>query len=277
MKILHKSLCFIKLVALLSDKLNELVDSPGDVIIAFEFRFSTFTLEQFLYHLRMCSADLISAEIIELCLSTTQITLFFKLFDSQVKHTASQIGNIQRQWNRYDFRHYFPPEQYTRLDGAINTLSTTCDNVLETTSRLRLFAGVPDSLPDIPPSKPHFNRYAIKTDEPGKLHTLLIRHKLIHSNTQPETTAYIFYGIGSPSSWQPVTWLETVADLSYFIDMFFGISDQRNKWRTAHDSFRDKRRHKFNYNSLRGKQYNYLSNRSSKTLHTIDHIRRELK
>lgn len=82
MKILHKSLCFIKLVALLSDKLNELVTSPGDVIIAFEFRFSTFTLEQFLYHLRMCSADLISAEIIELCLSTTQITLFFKLFDS---------------------------------------------------------------------------------------------------------------------------------------------------------------------------------------------------
>ncbi|WP_161876131.1 hypothetical protein [Odoribacter sp. Z80] len=59
--------------------------------------------------------------------------------------------------------------------------------------------------------------------------------------------------------------------------MFFGISDQRDKWRTAHLCFCNKKHRPFNYNSLRGKQYNYLSNRNSETLRTIDQIRNCLK
>ena len=235
MKTLNKTLRFVRLVTLLSDKLNDLLASTAQTTLSFESCLHSISLTQFLRYLQTCSADTISAELVELCLITTQLQLFFKLVDGQIKRTAAQIGNIRRQWNANDFHLYLPP------------------------------------------AKPHFNRYALDPSEPGRLHSLLIRHQLIPPTTLPETVAYVFYGIGSSASWQPVVWLHTVAELSYFVDMFFGISDQRDKWRTAHLCFCDRKRHRFNYNSLRGKQYNYLSNRGSETLRIIDQIRRSLK
>lgn len=277
MKTLNKTLCFLKFVTLLTDKLNDIATCKTQTSLTFNTRVHTLSLSQFLHYLQTCSAETISAELVELCLTTTQLQLFFKLVDGQIKRTAAQIGNIRRQWNANDFHLYLPPDQYTQLDRIITLIADTYTHVLQTVGRLRLLSGIPDSLPDLPPAKPHFNRYALDPSEAGRLHTLLIRHQLIPSTTPPETIAYIFYGIGSSASWQPVVWLHTVAELSYFVDMFFGISDQRDKWRTAHLCFCDKKRRRFNYNSLRGKQYNYLSNRNSETLRIIDQIRRSLK
>lgn len=275
MKTLNKTLCFVHLVALLSDKLNDLAACKTQVILSFECCLRSFSITQFLRYLQICTADTISAELIELCLTTTQLLLFFKLVDGQIKRTAAQIGNIRRQWAANDF--HLPPEQYTQLDHIITRIADTYNHVRQTVEQLRLLSGIPDNLPDLPPAKPHFNRYALDPSEPSRLHTLLIHHQLIHTSTTPETIAYVFYGIGTSASWQPVLWLRTVAELSYFVDMFFGISDQRDKWRTTHLCFCDKKRRRFNYNSLRGKQYNYLSNRSSETLRIIDQIRRSLK
>ena len=275
MKTLNKTLCFVRLVALLSDKLNDLVASTAQASLSFESCLRSISLSQFLRYLQTCSADIISAELIELCLTTTQLLLFFKLVDGQIKRTAAQIGNIRRQWAANDL--HLPPEQYTQLDHIITRIADTYTCVCNSVEQLRLLSGIPVSLPDLPPAKPHFNRYALDPSEPSRLHTLLIHHQLIHASATPETIAYVFYGIGSSASWQPVVWLHTVAELSYFVDMFFGISDQRDKWRTTHLCFYDRKRHRFNYNSLRGKQYNYLSNRSSETLRIIDQIRRSLK
>ena len=276
MKTLNKTLYFVKLVALLSAKLNDLAATKTPATLSFDYCLRSLSLSQFL-HLQTCSAETISAELIELCLTTTQLYLFFKLVDGQIKRTAAQIGNIRRQWTTNDFHLYLPPDQYTQLDRIITLIADTYTYVLQTVGQLRLLSGIPDSLPDLPPAKPHFNRYALDPSEPGRLHALLIRHQLIPAATSPETVAYVFYGIGSSASWQPIVWLHTVAELSYFVDMFFGISDQRDKWRTAHLCFCDKKRRRFNYNSLRGKQYNYLSNRNSETLRIIDQIRRSLK
>lgn len=277
MKTLNKTLSFIKLVALLSAKLTNLAATKTPATLSFDYSLRSISLDQLLHHLQTCSAETISAELVELCLTTTQLQLFFKLIDSQTKRTAAQIGNIQRQWNDKNLHLCLPPEQHAQLDKIITLIADTYNHVLQTVSCLRLLSGIPDSLPDLPPAKPHFNRYALEPSEPGRLHALLIHHQLIPKTTLPETTAYLFYGIGSSASWQPVVWLHTVAELSYFVDMFFGISDQRDKWRTAHLCFCDKKRRPFNYNSLRGKQYNYLSNRNSETLRTIDQIRRSLK
>ncbi len=277
MKTLNKTLHFVKLVALLSAKISGLAATENRTALTFDYRLRSISLTQFLRHLQACSAETISAELIELCLTTTQLQLFFKLVDGQAKRTAAQIGNIRRQWAANDNCGHLTPEQHIQLDQIITLITDTYNHVLQTVSRLRLLSGIPDNLPDLPPDKPHFNRYALNPSEPGHLHLLLIRHRLIPPATPPETIAYIFYGIGSSASWQPIIWLHSVAELSYFIDMFFGISDQRNKWRTAHLCFHNRHRHAFNYNSLRGKQYNYLSNRSSETLRTIDQIRSSLK
>lgn len=277
MKTLNKTLCFVKLVALLSAKLNDLTAAKTQTTLSFDYCLRSISLTHFLHHLQACTAGTISAELVEMCLTTTQLLLFFKLVDGQVKRTAAQIGNIRRQWNANDFHVYLPPDQYAQLDQIITLIADTYNQVRQTVEKLRLLSGISDNLPDLPPAKPHFNRYALHPSEPGRLHALLIRHQLIPATTTPETIAYVFYGIGSSASWQPIVWLHTVAELSYFVDMFFGISDQRDKWRTAHLCFCDKKNRRFNYNSLRGKQYNYLSNRNSETLRIIDQIRRSLK
>lgn len=277
MKTLNKTLYFVKFVALLSDKLNDLAASKTQSPLSFECSLRSFSLSQFFHYLQACSVEVISSELVELCLTTTQLLLFFKLIDGQIKRTAAQIGNIRHQWNTNDFHLHLPPDQYTQLDRIVTLIADTYTHVCRTIEKLRLLSGIPDTLPDLPPDKPHFNRYALDPSEPERLHLLLIRHRLIPETTPPETIAYIFYGIGSSASWQPLVWLHSVAELSYFVDMFFGISDQRDKWRTTHTCFCDKKHRRFNYNSLRGKQYNYLSNRNSETLRIIDQIRRSLK
>ena len=94
MKTLNKTLYFIKLIALLSDKLNELAISKTQTTLSFDCCLRSISLSQFLHHLQTCSAETISAELVELCLTTTQLQLFFKLVDGQIKRTAAQIGNI---------------------------------------------------------------------------------------------------------------------------------------------------------------------------------------
>ena len=277
MKTLDKTLCFLKLVTLLAEKLSDLATRKTQTTLTFNTCLHTLTLPQFLRHLQTCSVETISAEIIELCLTTTQPPLFFKLLDNQVKYIATQIGNIRRQWTNTNLQTTLPADQCILLDRIITHMADTYNRVRPLIDHLRLLSGLPDNLPDLPPAKPHFNRYALRSSEPERLHALLVHHQLIPAATPPETIAYIFYGVGTSASWQPITWLHTVAELSYFVDMFFGISDQRDKWRTAHLCFCDKKRRKFNYNTLRGKQYNYLSNRNSETLHIIDHIRQALK
>lgn len=77
MKTLNKTLYFIKLIALLSDKFNELAISKTQTTLSFDCCLRSISLSQFLHHLQTCSAETISAELIELCLTTTQLYLFF--------------------------------------------------------------------------------------------------------------------------------------------------------------------------------------------------------
>lgn len=77
MKTLNKTLYFVKLVALLSAKLNDLAATKTPATLSFDCCLRSISLSQFLHYLQTCSAETISAELVELCLTTTQLQLFF--------------------------------------------------------------------------------------------------------------------------------------------------------------------------------------------------------
>ncbi|MDL2231947.1 hypothetical protein LJB85_04360 [Porphyromonadaceae bacterium OttesenSCG-928-L07] len=229
------------------------------------------TIRELSRKLRSCAPHIIAGELKQLYLTSVNREHFFHLIQTDTDHIRKHIETI----DSYISGH--PVSQNTHIQATCLLIKECATALWETLTQLKALTNPHSASPGtIQTDKPHFNRQE-KIGEPHKLRHLLIQHGFIPETTSELTILYIFYGSGYTSNWQPITWLKSVSELSYFIEMFFGITDQNTKWKIAHACFRNIGQRKFNYNSLRGKQYNYRSGKHSAILQTIDHIRHTLK
>ena len=243
-------------------------------------QYRTYSLKQFFLILCTCSPLLIAGEITELYLITARPDHFFQIIHENVELIQKLTEKITTfcHTNQQAFHtdNIVAEKKYFHLILSIVLKNRT--SVFETIDKLKSISGITIDSGSGPPGNmlPHFNRF-YNPGESEKLRDLLIHYKFISPHTTNNTLNAVFYGIKTDERWQPVIWLKSVAELAYFVDMFFGISDQKNKWKMAHACFRNKNHREFNYNSLRGKQYNYISGKNSQSLQTIDWIRKSLK
>lgn len=234
---------------------------------------STFenTLRKLNRRLQECSPHFIAGELKQLYLISINPEQFFQIIQEDTNEIQNHIEMIENYIN------VCKVDENQKIKTTYILIKDSFKTLLETVNYLKTIANYPGKLSQAPPGiKPHFNRF-LNPGELYKLRDLLIKYGLISPQTLLGTIEYVFYGKGCSINWQPIIWLKNVSDLAYFVEMFFGITDQKTKWKTTHFCFHNTENQKFNYNSLRGKQYNYLSRKHSITLQTIDQIRSLIK
>lgn len=264
MLLLHNTIMFAYLLANFGESLR--ISVSDDVNTTFEDTIRKITIQ-----IQKCSPHILAGELKQLFLITINPEQFFHIIQEDTENIQNHIKTIE------SYLTLVKTDEDRHITTTYSFIKDCHQTLLDTINYLKTLANESEVLPQAPPgAKPHFNRLR-NPGELQRLRDLLIKNGFIPSQTLPSTLEYIFYGKGSSVNWQPIIWLRSVSELSYFIDMFFGVTDQKNKWRLTTECFQTPNHQKFNYNSLRGKQYNYISAKNSEIFKIIDYIRQAVK